>query len=33
MFIGCKKLPNFNPYVIDITKAHAGPDGYLTLKA
>mgnify|MGYP002551625474 FL=1 len=33
MFIGCKKLPNFNPYVTDITKAHAGPDGYLTLKA
>ena len=29
----CEKLPNYNASVADITKAHTGPGGYLTLKA
>ena len=32
MFYNCEKLPNFNASVTDVTKAHAGPGGYLTLK-
>lgn len=32
MFYDCKKLPNYNASVTNITKAHTGPDGYLTLK-
>ena len=34
MFDHCKKLPNYNnASVPDVTKAHTGPGGYLTLKA
>lgn len=32
MFVSCKKLPNYDASVIDVTKAHTGPGGYLTLK-
>ena len=32
MFENCEKLPNYNASVINITKAHTGPGGYLTLK-
>lgn len=33
MFENCEKLPNYNASVINITKAHTGQGGYLTLKA
>ena len=33
MFGSCAKLPNFNPGVTDKTNAHAGADGYMTLKS
>jgi surface protein len=33
MFYNCKNLPNYNASVYDITKAHTGDGGYLTLKA
>ena len=34
MFDGCRKLPNYGGgSVTDVTKAHTGPGGYLTLKA
>lgn len=32
MFEYCEKLPNFDFNTTDVTKAHTGPDGYLTLK-
>ena len=32
MFVSCKKLPNYDASVIDVTKAHTGSGGYLTLK-
>lgn len=32
MFAGCTNLPNYDDSVLGITKAHTGPDGYLTLK-
>ena len=32
MFENCEKLPNYNASVINITKAHTGQGGYLTLK-
>ena len=32
MFAGCTNLPNYDDSVPGITKAHTGPDGYLTLK-
>lgn len=32
MFEYCEKLPNYDDSVLGITKAHTGPDGYLTLK-
>lgn len=32
MFMDCKKLPNFSDFATSFTYAHAGPDGYLTLK-
>ena len=33
MFYNCEKLPNYSASVINATKAHTGPGGYLTLKA
>lgn len=32
MFEYCEMLPNFDFNTTDVTKAHTGPDGYLTLK-
>lgn len=32
MFEYCEKLPNFDFNTTDVTKAHTGPGGYLTLK-
>ena len=33
MFNGCVKLPNFDPYYIDKTRANTSSTGYLTLKS
>ena len=33
IFGNCKNLPNFDASTLDVTNAHAGPGGYLTLKA
>ena len=33
MFRNCDKLPNYNASVTDVTNAHTGSGGYLTLKA
>ena len=32
MFDECKNLPNYDSSITDVTKAHTGSDGYLTLK-